>query len=168
MEPILIETGEKLQKFWTISRLILNGCSICVVVVIGTKLNYNQSQISFLIIAYMIGVAIAQFQHYLKIVTWGYGINKFGLYRYQNSFQSGKVSTLLCETVNLQSVRAFSDQKNMFKYFLEIKTPNEAIIIPIVQGEKVARDLEQKINNFIELRKADPRTTTQLAFDGLK
>jgi hypothetical protein len=168
MEPIVIETGKKLVKFWTMFRLILNGISICIIIIIGDQvLHYDEIRISFLIISYLVGVAIAQFQHYLKVITEAYGINKFGLYLYQNSFKSGKASTQICEISELQPVKVITDPKKMFQYFLEIKAPNETINIPIEHGEKVARDLERKINMFIEFRNSDPRSNTELAINSL-
>jgi hypothetical protein len=151
IQPIIIKTGKKLKKFWSLSRMSVT--SIMLAMWIATFHFYFNFTIWQQICGLSIFAAttcLTHAIHHKKNVTLEYSLNMLGLYCYQTSFTNSHYvhSKRICNLVEIGKVYMKENKRCVFKHLLIMETPNKIIKIRVFDRVERVRQLCDDIDQL--------------------
>jgi hypothetical protein len=156
MYPIVIKTGEKLVKFWTIQRSISFGAVLFLWIVLCNLMFHSSfQQVCFNMVFIYSSTSIAHLLHIRKRVIWGYNFTPLGLYRCEMSFTTSSITPIQIATINEIDVVYYS-KKNLI-----IKTTVGTFKVKM-KGEVMAHKCAREIRTFVELNRSQPEGETRI------
>jgi hypothetical protein len=168
MEPIIIKTGQKLTKFWDMTRLSLT--SVMLAVWIGTfhfYFNFTLLQQIYGLGIFIATTCLAHAIHYYSVVTVEYSIGMLGLYGYEASLNKRHPfkSKRICKLQEIREIYIQDHPRSALRHFLVIETPKQVIKISVFGSKCIPEALRDDIRSLS--RRYKNLTDEQLAIQNL-